>query len=181
MDKNLGFWHSDRVSFRYEWSWELKLVVCILGKYIQNKKIKFIFFETYFWSKILSRTKMFGFFLDLLEDSHCKLQWKSRRKSKKNLKFLARDKNFDQKYVSKKSFLFFYFVYIFQVCTQQVTAPSEQPNYRCEKICLFIPLIDRYRPSEAPTSWFLCAAALCSQRPCINDPDRELKKNTGKP
>ena len=87
----------------------LKLLVWILRKYIQNQKIKIKNFETYFWSKFSSRTKMFRFFLDLLEDSHCNLQWESSSKSKKNLKFLVRDKNFDQKYVSN----FFIFIFLF--------------------------------------------------------------------
>ena len=38
--------------------------------------------------------------------------------------FLVRNKNFDQKYVLKILFVFFHFVYIFQVCTQQVSAPN---------------------------------------------------------
>ena len=80
--------------------------MCILGKYIQNRKIKIKYFETYFWSKFLSRAKIFRVVLDLLEDPHCNLQWESSSKSKKNLKFLVRDKNFDQKYVS-------IFLYIF--------------------------------------------------------------------
>ena len=56
-------------SYRGGWSWVLKLVVRVLGKYTQNIKIKiktvlvFQNFISYFWSKFSSRTKIFGCFL----------------------------------------------------------------------------------------------------------------------
>ena len=96
------FWSS----YRGGWSWELKLVVRVLGKYTQNTKIKIKIFEPYFWSKCSSRTKIFRCFLDLLEE-------KSSSKSKKYLKILVRDENFDQKYVSKNFISIFFILYIF--------------------------------------------------------------------
>ena len=101
--------------------------------------MKIYFFETYFWSKFLSRTNIFRFFLDLLEDSHCNLQWESSSKSKKTLKMLVRDENFNQKYVSNFFLIFLFCIYFPSVHTTSFSSQLHPPR-RLEQNFDFPPL-----------------------------------------
>ena len=95
---NRGCLHKHFVSSWQRRSWELELVVRILGQYIVYYKTN----RNLFLVDIFVANQYIQIFLDLLEDSHCKLQWDSSR----NLTILVRDENFDQKYVSN-CFVFF--------------------------------------------------------------------------
>ena len=68
--------------------------------------------------------------MDLLEDSHCNLQWESSSKSKKNLNILVRDENFDQKYVSKNIiFIFSFCIYFPSVHTASFSSQLHHPRW----------------------------------------------------